>query len=215
MEFFTAPGNLPFSIALAVVLLLGALEVLSLLVGGASNLVGVDGPDGLEANLDGDADVQGGPLGDVLAWLHAGQIPSMILLMLFLLGFALGGFALQMLMQSRFGALLPAGVAILPAGVIALFGTRVMGGILKPLLPRDETEAVSLESFVGCAAHINVGTARRGQPTEARLTDQFGRTHYVLVEPEGDEVFPQGSAVLIIKRHGHVYQVIDNTGGDF
>jgi hypothetical protein len=117
-------------------------------------------------------------------------------------------------MQSRFGILLPAAIAIWPAGIIALFATRLGGGLLKPLLPREETQSVSQDSFIGCAAHINIGTARRGQPAEARLLDKFGRTHYVMVEPEHEEEFKAGSAVLIIKRHEHVYRVIDNTGAE-
>lgn len=230
------PGNLPFSVALAVVLLLGALEALSLLVGGASSLLDAHGPDlhlpdahGLEVHAPGvhggahgldahsgvahaDADLDAGPMSDALTWLHAGQIPSTILLLLFLLGFGIGGLMLQSLMQSRFGTLLPSGVAVWPAGIIALLATRISGGLLKPVLPRDETEAVSQDSFVGCGGQITIGTARPGKPAEARVKDRFGRTHYVMVEPDGNDEFPAGSHVLLIKRHAALYRAIDNTG---
>lgn len=245
MEFFTAPGNVPFSIALAVVLLLGGLEVLSLLIGGASSLVSVDGHSGLDVghvHTDGgpcplphgdlsagtiahadvthtdvshaDVGTDGGLLSNVLSWLHAGYIPSTILFLLFLLGFAVSGFGLQNLMISNFGTMLPSSIAVWPAGIIAILSTRVTGGILRPILPRDESEAVSLESFIGCSAHINIGTARPGKPAEARLRDRYGRTHYVMVEPENNEEFTAGSPVLIIKRHDHIYRVIDNTSGE-
>lgn len=217
MDFYVAPGNVPFSIALAIVLLMGAFEVLSLLLGGSANMLGVDGPDGIDG-LEGaapDAEVaEVGVFGQLLAWFHVGAMPLTVLLMLFLLTFSVSGLGLQNLMQARFGTLLPAALAIWPAGIIAMFATRLGGGLLKPLLPRDETQSVSQESFVGCGAHINIGTARRGQPAEARLTDKFGQTHYVMVEPEHEEEFKAGSPVLIIKRHDHVYRVIDNTAGD-
>ena len=219
MEFYVAPGNVPFSIALGIVLLMGAFEVLSLLIGGSSSLLGVEGPDGVEglhgdAGSDAEVSSDVGALGQALAWLHFGYLPVTVLLMLFLLTFSVSGLGLQNLMQGRFGTLLPAPIAMVPAGILAILATRLCGGLLKPMLPREETQAVSSESFIGCAAHINIGTARRGKPAEARLTDKFGRTHYVMVEPEHDEEFKAGSAVLIIKRHDHVYRVIDNTGGE-
>jgi hypothetical protein len=215
MEFYVASSNVPFSIALGIVLLMGAFEVLSLLLGGSSSLLGMEGPDGVDG-LQPDSEVSSevSGFGQLLAWFHFGALPLTILLMLFLLTFSVSGLALQNLLQSRFGILLPAAIAIWPAGIIALFATRLGGGLLKPLLPREETQSVSQDSFIGCAAYINIGTARRGQPAEARLLDKFGRTHYVMVEPEHDEEFKAGSAVLILKRHEHVYRVIDNTGAE-
>lgn len=241
MEFYTAAGNVPFSIALGIVLLMGALEALSLLMGNASSLIGVDNPDvphdfpvghihagHADLSMDSaphaahleaahsESQVSGeiGIFGQLMAWLHMGQIPLTVLAMLFLLAFGVSGLGLQNMLNSQFGILLPAGVAVWPAGVIAFLSTRLCGGLIKPLLPREESEAVSKESFVGCAARINIGTARRGAPAEARVTDKFGHTHYVMVEPEHEEEFEAGSAVLIIKRHDHVYRVIDNTGSE-
>ena len=225
MEFLTAPGNLPFSIALAVVFLLGLLEALALLLGGVSGLFNVDAPDvDIEAPdavaVDGaeapgvDVDGDGGLVGGLLQWLHVGQLPTTVLLLLFLLSFGIGGLVLQWMLMSRFGALLPATLASVPALAIALLGTRLTGSLLKPVLPRDETEAVSLDSLVGCGGQITVGTARHGRPAEARVKDRFGHAHYVMVEPDGSEEFPAGSHVLLIKRHGAIYQVIDNAGAN-
>jgi hypothetical protein len=180
-------------------------------------LLGIDGPDGIEGavpDADGAEIGDAGVFGQLLAWFHVGAMPLTVLLMLFLLTFSVSGLGLQNLIQSRFGTLLPATIAIWPAGIIALFATRLGGGLLKPMMPRDETQSVSQDSFVGCAAHINIGTARRSKPAEARVADKFGHVHYVMVEPEHDEEFKAGSPVLIIKRHDHVYRVIDNTGGE-
>ena len=258
MEFFAASGNVPFSIALGIVLLMGALETVSLLMGGASSLLGVDGhdvPHDFHApHLDGghadvsvdvghvdvahldaghgdiahelahdhvadgahEGDFAGdvGVFGQMMSWLHMGQIPVTILAMMFLLAFGVSGLGMQNMLNARFGILLPPSLAVWPAGIIALLSTRICGGLIKPILPREETEAVSQNSFVGCAARINIGTARRGKPAEARVTDKFGHAHYVMVEPEHDEEFKTGSPVLIIKRSDHIYRVIDNTGGE-
>ncbi len=230
MEILTAPANLPFSIALAVVLLLGALEVVSLLLGGGLGLLGHDGHDGaLALGHDGhdgalhghgthdhaahghDADGGEGVFGQIMSWLHAGQIPATILMILFLLNFGVAGLGLQTALKSLSGFMLPALVAVVPATLIALPATRLTGGLLKPLLPRDESEAVSSESFIGCDAQITVGTARRGAPAEARLRDRFGRSHYVMVEPQDDdEVFPTGRHVLILQRQGDTYRATDS-----
>lgn len=230
MEILTAPANLPFAIALAVVLLLGALEIVSLLVGGGLGLFGHDGHDGaLGLGHDGhdgalhahgthadaahghDAEAGEGLLGQVMSWLHAGQIPATILMILFLFNFGVAGLGLQTALKSLSGFMLPTVIAVVPALLIALPATRLTGGLLKPIMPRDESEAVSSESFIGCDAQITVGTARRGAPAEARLRDRFGRSHYVMVEPQDDEdVFPTGRHVLILKRQGDTYRATDS-----
>ena len=229
MGFLTSPANIPFAVALAVVFLLGVMELLFLLMGGASSLfdggstdfdlahgdvghavaTGVDGH-ALEGHVDGahlDADYDGSLVSQIFSWLHVGQIPSTILLIVFLLVFGSSGLILQAAIHSSFGTLLPAGWAVGAAFGMALPGTRVAGGLLKPLLPRDETEAVSRDSFVGCEAQITGGTARLGKPAEARLRDKFGRSHYILIEPDKDEeVFGPGSNVLVLKRRDAIYR---------
>jgi hypothetical protein len=219
MEFLTAPGNWPFSAALTIVLLLGLLEALGLLLG-TTSFIGADSPD-VGVDVSGDAvavdgpdapDAHGGIAGNFLEWLHFGELPTTILLLLFLLGFGIAGLTLQWLIVSRFGATMPASIASVPAGVVALMSTRIAGGLLKPVLPRDESEAVSRDSFVGCGGQITIGTARPGKPAEARVKDRFGHTHYLMVEPDGNDEFPAGSHVLLLKRRGDIYRVIDNTG---
>ena len=206
MGILGAPANLPFTIALAIVGLLGALEVLSLMLGGAVSVMGGD----MDADIDADVDADGA-WGEFLSWLHVGQIPSMILLITFLLSFGIAGLLLQTLLKSATGAMMPLPISLLPAFLVALPGTRLAGGILKKVLPRDESESVSRDSFLGCGGEITVGTARRGHPAEARVRDGFGRSHYVMVEPDNDEqTFPAGSKVVLLKRHEAIYRVIDD-----
>jgi hypothetical protein len=78
-------------------------------------------------------------------------------------------------------------------------------------MPKEETDAVSEETFVGKVATIIRGTAKRGFPAEAKLKDLSGQTHYILVEPdaEGDE-FTQGAEVIVVQKTGAVCRVIAN-----
>ena len=210
MELLTSPANLPFSVALAVVSLLGVLELVSLALGGAFSIVGGAGFDTVD--VDADTDVDGdGIFGQLMQWLHAGQIPASVLAILFLLSFGIAGLLLQTVLKSVTGAMLPALVAVVPAFLIALPATRVVGGVLKPLMPRDETDAVSRDSLLGSSAQIMTGRARRGAPAEARLRDPHGHSHYVMVEPDRDEeVFTAGTRVVLVKRHDAVYRVIED-----
>lgn len=230
-----AGTNWPFTLALAIVILLGVVEVVGLMLGGASSFfdndvagdvavdvgsVSVDGANIDGANVDASPDADGlgglsdGAIGRVLDWLHVGQMPSTILLIVFLTAFGGGGLLLQTAIKAQSGAMLP---TLLVSGIaffIALPTTRMVGGVMKRLLPSDESQAVSRDSFVGCEAQIMVGTSRRGKPAEARLRDKFGRSHYVMVEPEDEDAsFPAGHQVLILKRNGDTFRAVDNAHG--
>jgi hypothetical protein len=210
MELLTAPANLPFSVALAVVSLLGVLEIVSLALGGAFDIFGGAGFDTAEVDLDTELDGDG-VFGQLMQWLHVGQIPASVLLILFLLSFGIAGLVLQSVLKGLSGAMLPALIATIPAFLIALSATRVVGGVLKPLMPRDETDAVSRDSLLGASAQITTGKARRGAPAEARLRDSHGHSHYVMIEPDHDEeVFAAGTHVVLVKRHDAIYRVIED-----
>jgi hypothetical protein len=218
MELLLAPQNWPFSLALALVAALSALQIIMALLGGAVHIMGgdvdADFHVGGDHDLDG-GDFLGGAVGAALDWLHIGKIPLMILLILEGLCFGLAGFMLQSLLVARGAAYLPVGIASPFAFFLSLPLLRLSGLALRPILPRDESEAVSSDSFLGCEAEITIGTARRGHPTEAKLRDKWGKTHYVLVEPEHEaQFFPMGSRVLLLTRREHIFRVIEGTGID-
>ena len=77
---------------------------------------------------------------------------------------------------------------------------------------RDETESVSEKTFIGRIAVVTLGKARVGSPAQAKLRDQHGQTHYVMVEPDqpGEE-FPAGTDVLLVRQVGAVFKSIRNT----
>jgi hypothetical protein len=212
IEWFTAPGSAPFTVALLVMLGLTAIELASLLTGvsvsdAVDELVVThvdvqtvgDAPTGMEVTSpDGPSMV-----GRFLAWLYVGTVPVLMVFIVFLTIFGLIGLFAQHLLRSMLGAALPAIVAAPIVAVLCLPVVRACTGGLARVLPRDETSAVDAATFVGRTAVITGGAARVGLPAQARLTDQFGTTHYVLVEPEdAEDTFPTGSLVLLLRQTG-------------
>ena len=184
LDFLAAPANFPFAVALTVMLLIGVVEALGL---GASAV-----------HLDIDADAHAG---DLLGWLGVGQVPLLMVLVVFLAAFGLLGLALQQAVGP-----LPLWLASTVTGVAALPVTGLGARGLARIMPQDETTAVSLDTLVGKRGTITVGTARTGSPAQARVRDVHGQPHYVMVEPH-DEAHPiaEGETVLLLRRDGHIF----------
>jgi hypothetical protein len=202
VSLFTATETLPFGIAFALVVAIGLIEGFGMLVSlSPSNLL-----DQLLPDIDGDTG-----LDRVLGWLHIGKVPSLVLLLLFLAGYALFGYALQMVVHGLLGSYLPgwgAGVMAVPP---AMATVRGLGALIAHIIPRDETSAVSELSLVGRVGTVSGGVARRGLAAQARVRDSHGRTHYLMVEPDlDDEVFQEGAQVLIVRKAGAFYRCIAN-----
>lgn len=222
LEFITASQNMPFTVALTVMLGMAVLEGITTLLGaGISSFL-----DSLLPDIDVDMDVDMGadsdmgasevpavtPLSKILGWLRVGQVPVLVLLVIFLTGFGLIGLTTQSFVHSTTGFFLPGIVASGIAFFLALPVVRVFGGAIAKIIPKDETDAVAEKTLIGRIAVITIGTAKKGGPAEAKVKDQHGLTHYVMVEPEQEnDTFISGAAVLIIKQEGSVFKVIENT----
>ncbi|MEM7427265.1 MAG: YqiJ family protein [Pseudomonadota bacterium] len=220
---FLAEQNFPFSLAIGLVLAIAVLEgVLTLLGFGLSALLDgfnadVDIPDAdadldVDADLDGVSGAGGSSLGSILAWLRFGEVPAIILLIIFLSAFGALGFALQAIVHSVSGFYLPAIIAVFPAFLAAMPAVRVFGGAMARLMPKEETSAVSRNSLIGRIATITLGTARAGAPAQGKVRDEHGLEHYVMIEPDvADETFAQGAEVLLVRSEGAVFFGIANT----
>ena len=201
---FTAPETVPFGVAFAVIVGIAVIEGVGAFIAGSpsqwlEHLLPVSDVDG-----DGIAD---GPLG----WLHIGKVPLLVLLILFLLGFALGGYAIQMVVKGVFGGYAPALFTSVPALLVGLSTVRGLGALLVHIIPRDETSSVSAETFIGRAGVLMGASASTGKAGQVRLRDAHGRSHYLMVEPDIDgEIFDEGVQVLIVKKVGATYRGIRN-----
>jgi hypothetical protein len=191
LALLTAPANLPFAVALALMLMIGLVEAIGL--GGSA----VE----LEADVDGDA--------GLLAWLGLGRLPLLIVLVVFLALFGIIGLVVQQVASGLAGAPLPPLLASGGAALAALPLTGVAGRGLARVLPRDETTAVPLDSLVGRTGAIVTGEARSGCPARARVADRHGQAHYVMVEPDNaGQIFREGETVLLVRRDAETFRAI-------
>lgn len=225
-EHLLAPQNLPFAVALVTTVGLGAIEIATAFLGASlSGLLDAVLPDfdfgghvpldashvtaGTEITTDGAHSL--GFLGSALDWLHLGRVPALVLLLTLLGSFGAFGLVLQSLAKSITGGLLPAWLAALPAFALSVPAVRVMGGIFARLIPQEETSAISRSSFVGRAALVTAGVATVGNPAQAKLTDEHGQAHYLLVEPEAAGVeLCAGMTVIVTGQSGAVFTAVPN-----
>ena len=205
LEFLLADTNLPFTLALGLMLGIALLEGLGLLAGFDISRPLDDLLFDAEVEVGmGESDGPGGLA--FLTWLHIGIVPMLVLLVVFLTAFGCMGLVVQGLALRGLGhPLAPiwaSGLALLASIPIL----RIVGSGLKKLF-QDQTRAVSQEAFVGTTGIIVIGTAQSGQPAQARLQDELGQNHYVMVEPTTPaEVFETGTEVLLVERQGAVYR---------
>ena len=196
MGYLLSGDNVPFVAALVLMLLIGVVE--------AAGLGGGLG-DGVDADLDAD-----GP--SLLSWLNMGRLPLLMLIVVFLFSFGIVGLIGQQLVAAVIGRPAPWLLAVPAAFAAALPVTRIFGKGVSRILPRDETSAVSRDSLVGRVAVIVTGEARSGSAAQARVRDQHGQSHYVMVEPDNaGDAFAEGTSVLLVRNAGARYFAITNT----
>lgn len=218
IAFILAGQNLPFAVAITLMLLIAVLEGVTTILGmGLSSILESLMPE-VDIDMDIDADIDGvdvqpaSPLTRMLGWLRIGQVPVLVLLVIFLTAFGLLGFGIQSVAIRIFGAFLPVTLATIAAIVLAMPVVRLLGGMLARIMPKDETEAVSEKSFIGLVAVITTGRARLGSPAQGRLNDRYGQSHYVMIEPDNaEEEFLQGTEVLLVSQFGATFKAIRNT----
>jgi len=213
LGFLTASQNMPFTISLVVMFGIALLEGVATLLGaGLSGFLDSLIPDiDIDPTLDLSDVSSTSPFTRLLGWLRVGEVPVLILLVLFLMTFGLTGLIVQSLVHSAAGFLLPGLLASILVFFLSLPVVRLFGGALSAIMPKDETDAVSEESLTGRIAVVTLGTARKGSPAQAKVRDQHGLTHYVMIEPDiEDAVFNTKQAVLLIKKEGSVFKAIEN-----
>lgn len=213
-ELLTSPQCQVFVVALAVMIMIALLEGVAMLLGaGLSEFLETLLPE-FEVDVDIDLD---GPQSHppaftrFLSWLRIGQVPILMVIVVFLTAFGLIGLFLQLATSRTLGFQLPQWIAVVPTLLAALPVTRGAAGLIGMIMPKDETTAVAEATFVGRIATITLGTAKSGSPAEAKLEDEHGQAHYIMVEPDDDHAeFAQGSEVLITEQSGSTFKGIAN-----
>lgn len=222
LDQLISAAYLPFSIAGGVMIGLLGLEIAFALLGKPLSALldhlapGHGAGPGLDGHgLDGHgADAAGGhavahvdtpaygKFGEALAWLNAGRVPGLILLILALAWFSAGGFVVQGVAEALWRPL-PGGLAVLAALLVAVVPMRASSRLVGRIFPRDETYVSSHGDFVGMTGIVTLGPVQKGSVAKARFRDQYGNVHFPRVEPfrEG-EIIEQGAPVLAIEARG-------------
>src|SRR5262245_23334080 len=168
---------------------------------GLAMVVGANLSEWLQHSLPDPWDAVHGPFDNVLGWLHVGRVPVLVLVVLFLTGFAITGFAANLLAHRFLGTWLSPLISVPLAFFATLPIVRILGAGLARLVPREETFAVSFDSLVGRIATIVNGTARQGYPAQARVVNEHGQNIYVMVEPDTEgTTFQIGEKILLVKQ---------------
>ncbi len=200
-EFLTQPSNIVFSISLCLMFLFGIFFLFLMLIGGGSQgLLDQFLPDGAGHQADIGVDADHSLLSKALDWLYLGRVPLFVWLIIFLTVYGLSGLIIQGAAQQLTGSLL--NVWIISPACLFLCMPLVRGSaqLIAKILPQDETSAIYSEELIGRTAVIILGEAKPNSPAQAKVRDQHGQLHYVLVEPEMDETFLQGQSVVLTQK---------------
>jgi hypothetical protein len=199
-DILLAPEVRPFAVAAAIMAVLGAIELLTTLVGFSigeflGNDVSVEG-DGHDA------------LGGLFLWINAGRLPLLIFIILALGVFSIEGFMLHGIAHGV-GITMPTWIA----GFVAFAGSipvvRITSRGIARIIPRDETYAVNDSDFVGQVATVSIGPLDQGLPGRVRLKDVFGNWHTVAARASSDsEALPVGASVLLVDRDARSFIAI-------
>ncbi|XUU61525.1 OB-fold-containig protein [Erythrobacter sp. HA6-11] len=202
------PYNMPFAAALVLMLFLAILQGTGL----------GDILDGADADLDADFDVEmggkgAGFAGGAASLLGLGRVPLMAWLAVYLFIFAGAGIGIQALADSLLGAPFERWLAALITAGLALPVTGILVRPLSAILPKDKTTAVSVDTLLGREAVITDGTARAGSPARAKVFDQHGQSHLVMVEPDdASQSFPAGQQVVLLRKESGQFYVAPAQG---
>ena len=197
MDLLFNPHTWPFGSALVLLVALTVIEGAGLLLGGSfSEILDHLMPD----SSDG-----------LLGWLHVGKVPLLVLMVLFLMGFSLSGFAIAGLTHNITGYWPPVILSVIPAIMFGIGCMKLLGNLIARLKITDQSTAVSELSLLGRVAIISEGNATTGMAAQAKVRDQYGQTHHILVEPDiSGQTLLEGESVLLIRKAGARYTAIKN-----
>jgi hypothetical protein len=191
-DLLLAPDVRPFTVAAAIMMTLGGIELLTTLVGfSISELLGKD----LAVEADSDSG-----LGGMFLWINAGRLPLLILIILTLGVFSIAGFFLQGLAHGV-GLSVPVSIAALAAAACSIPAIRVTSRGIARIIPRDETYVVNEADFIGHVAEVSIGPLDQGLPGRVRLKDVFGNWHSLVARASPESTpLPVGASVLLVDR---------------
>lgn len=97
-------------------------------------------------------------LSESLGWFNKSGIPVSIYFIIFLTTFGISGIVIQYLSQEYVSQF----ILLIPVIILSLFITREISNLVKYIIPKDETSAVSRKTFIGKIATITIGVTKKG-----------------------------------------------------
>jgi hypothetical protein len=192
LEHVMAPEVRPFAIAAAMILIVGSIEVVSMLVGASlSEMLGTN----IDFGHPGDNGVI-----NAISWVNVGGVPLLIFLLLLLGIFSITGFLIQDIAR-MLGGPLPATLASVGAVAVSIPLVRAASRAIARVIPKDESYAISLGDLVGRVGEVVIGPLDQGPPGRVSVADVHGNRHFVLaVAAPSSSPLPQGTLVLLVDR---------------
>ena len=194
LEHVMAPEVRPFVIAAAMIVIVGSVEVVSMLVGASlSEILGI----AVDFSHPSDSGVI-----NAISWINLGGVPLLIFILLLLGAFSITGFLIQDIARLVAGPL-PVSIASAGAVVASIPLVRVSSGFIARMIPKDESYAVGLGDLVGRVGEVVIGPLDQGPPGRVSVADVHGNRHFVwaVAAPESAPL-PQGTLVLLVDRAG-------------
>lgn len=143
----------------------------------------------------------------MLDWLGlSGELPILIWLTALLGCFTLAGVAIQQGVSAVAGA--PLSWPLASAGALMAGGLLNIGAAhgLARIMPGYESSVISTDDLLRRRGTILEGAARRGAPARAKVVDQHGQAHIIMVEPHEDRaVLRTGEQALLVRREGQLF----------
>lgn len=202
MDGLIQPGTAPFWVALMVVAGLGAIELVSVLLGASASGVLDDG-----LGHHGPGDQEAGLLGGWMSWLNAGGVPILVLAVILLTAFAAAGFALQGVAAQLLRPL-PLAVAVPVAVLAAVPATRWTSRVIARIIPRDETSVSSQADFIGLTGTVTIGPLDQGHPGSVRVKDRYDNVHILRARAAPGHSMATGTLVLIVDGADGLFEAI-------
>ena len=192
LEHVMVPEVRPFAIAAAMILIVGTLEVVTMLVGASMSEM-------LGTSIDFSHPSDNGVI-NAISWINVGGVPLLIFLLLALGAFSITGFLIQDVARMVAGPL-PASIASLAAVVVSVPLVRGATRGIARIIPKDESYVIGLGDLVGRVGEVVVGPLDQGPPGRVSVADVHGNRHFVLAVAAPDSApLPQGTLVLLVDR---------------
>lgn len=169
------------------------------------------------ADFDGSVDGGGADAAGLLDWLGLKRgLPILVWLTSLLGCFTIAGVAVQQVATGLLGGPLHWILASIVALMIGGSVNGIASAGLARILPEYESTVIETDDLIMRRGTVIEGSARRGHPTRAKVVDQYGQAHYVMIEPHHDgDTIGQGETALLVRRTGALFFAQPENGSEF